>query len=453
MTSNWLPSFGFICRGNNKPRTHNPITTCVNVIRHTSEQIHLPDSRLAALNQLHRFLPVLGQFAANRNRVEPGHGAVSQISPALRHRLLLEEEIVTAALGRFRFSTVEKFVQEIHWRTYWKGWLELRPQVWANYCLRVAWLRNHLDPRVLERVQAVCNGASGVAIMDRFARELLATGYLHNHARMWWAGFFVHVEKLPWELGADFFFRHLLDADAASNTLSWRWVAGLQTPGKTYLPRWSNLEKYCAAEWLRDTAGWERLDDQAVTPAKVSETAALGIQTPPELPTIPAAPPGRWGLWLHEDDCALELGAVQNLRPTAIAAFSPATQVTPWAMSDLRQNHVRRVLQDGNDRAGKHFQRPVATLASSSEASLADWAVAEKLTTILAFAPFVGPVGDQLSAVRESLLQRGIALSLVRREWDAAWFPLAQAGYFPYWEKVKRRLQQNAQPEQELPLD
>ena len=80
--------------------------------------------------------------------------------------------------------------------------------------------------------------------MDRIARELIQTGYLHNHARMWWASFWIHAEGLPWELGADVFFRHLLDADPASNTLSWRWVAGLQTAGKTYLVRLSNLQKY-----------------------------------------------------------------------------------------------------------------------------------------------------------------------------------------------------------------
>ena len=101
--------------------------------------------------------------------------------------------------------------------------------------------------------------------MDRFARELIATGYLHNHARMWWASFWVHVERLPWELGADFFFRHLLDADPASNTLSWRWVAGLQTRGKSYLVRRSNLRRFADPSLLEDESGLERLDDDRVS--------------------------------------------------------------------------------------------------------------------------------------------------------------------------------------------
>ena len=80
-------------------------------------------------------------------------------------------------------------------------------------------------------------GMGPVAVMNGFARELVETGYLHNHSRMWFAGYWVHVARLPWQLGAKFFQDHLLDFDPASNTLSWRWVAGLQTPGKTYLPR------------------------------------------------------------------------------------------------------------------------------------------------------------------------------------------------------------------------
>jgi deoxyribodipyrimidine photo-lyase len=65
-------------------------------------------------------------------------------------------------------------------------------------------------------------------------QELVETGYLHNHARMWFASIWIFTLRLPWELGADFFLRHLLDGDAASNTLSWRWVAGLHTKGKHY---------------------------------------------------------------------------------------------------------------------------------------------------------------------------------------------------------------------------
>ena len=50
--------------------------------------------------------------------------------------------------------------------------------------------------------------------------------------------------ELPWQLGAEFFMQHLYDGDAASNTLGWRWVAGIQTQGKHYLASEWNIKKF-----------------------------------------------------------------------------------------------------------------------------------------------------------------------------------------------------------------
>lgn len=203
-----------------------------------------PFTRDDALARWAAFRPLVKEYAARRNRVEFRHGDVSQLSAALRHRLLTEDEVIRDTLANCSFEAAEKWLQEVCWRRYWKGWLELRPQVWTSWRRRVRELRETLPREVFEKADAVAAGESGVACMDDISRELIETGYLHNHARMWWASFWIHAERLPWELGADFFFRHLLDADPASNTFSWRWVAGLQTPGKTYSVRLSNLEKY-----------------------------------------------------------------------------------------------------------------------------------------------------------------------------------------------------------------
>jgi deoxyribodipyrimidine photo-lyase len=70
-------------------------------------------------------------------------------------------------------------------------------------------------------------GRTGIACFDQWTGELLETGYLHNHARVWFSSIWIFTLRLPWKLGADFFIRFLNDGDSASNTLSWRWVAGL----------------------------------------------------------------------------------------------------------------------------------------------------------------------------------------------------------------------------------
>lgn len=190
-----------------------------------------PSTREAALDRLVDFEKTASRYGRDRNHVVPGHQNVSRLSPAIRHRLLTETEVAKHILHRYAFSTVEKFLQEVYWRRYWKSWLALRPQVWTDY------LRDLDALEVCEAAQKVMAGEGEVEIMNDFAHELVETGYLHNHARMWFAGYWIHAMGLPWQLGADFFYRHLLDADPASNTLSWRWVAGLQTRGKTYLAR------------------------------------------------------------------------------------------------------------------------------------------------------------------------------------------------------------------------
>ena len=176
--------------------------------------VSLPLTRREALASWRAFLPRVTDYAARRNYVEAGHENVSRLSPALRYRLLTEDEIIRDTLEQYSVRTAEKWLQEVCWRRYWKGWLELRPQVWTSWRQRVQERCQIWSTEVLKRSNAVAAGESGVSCMDALARELIETGYLHNHARMWWASFWIHAEHLPWELGADFFYRHRLDADS-----------------------------------------------------------------------------------------------------------------------------------------------------------------------------------------------------------------------------------------------
>ena len=163
---------------------------------------------------------------------------VSELSKFISHRVLFEYDVARRALAQHRPETVDKFIQEVFWRIYWKGWLEHRPAVWNDY---VAFDHHTIPERLFQ--QAV-TGKTGIDCFDYWSAELQNTNYLHNHARMWFASIWIFTLGLPWQAGARFFMQHLFDGDAASNTLGWRWVAGIQTSGKHYVARASNIEQF-----------------------------------------------------------------------------------------------------------------------------------------------------------------------------------------------------------------
>ena len=166
----------------------------------------------------------------------------SCLSPYVTHGVINEVEIINKVLKKHLFSKSEKFIQEVLWRIYWKGWLELRPGVWADYLMSV---KTHREKyKTNKNYLNAIEGNTNIQCFDDWVKELKETNYLHNHARMWFASIWIFTLDLPWELGAEFFLKHLYDGDAASNTLGWRWVAGIQTPGKHYLASEWNIKKF-----------------------------------------------------------------------------------------------------------------------------------------------------------------------------------------------------------------
>ncbi|MEM8952667.1 MAG: FAD-binding domain-containing protein [Verrucomicrobiota bacterium] len=403
--------------------------------------IDFPRCRGDALRALEEWIPCASSYVKKRNFVVPGHPFVSRLSPAVRCRLVLEEEVATLARERFAFSTVEKFVQEVYWRLYWKGWLEMRPGVWRGYRKAVC----ELSGEKIKRATQVMDGRGGLEIMDFFARELIETGYLHNHARMWFAGYWIHVERLPWELGADFFYRHLLDGDPASNTLSWRWVAGLQTPGKTYLPRRGNLEKYLDPSVLEDHRGG--LDQlERVEAFRVSDHVAeidLKARWPSAGVVEGGLLSGRVGLWIHEDDLTIESSPLAEQVVHAALATAPKTLWDKHGYSDRRQAYLVEALGDGARRAADHFGIDVM-VDDRTDCELGDcvfeWAVRERLDSVIALWPFVGPIGDEVAGLGGMLNRHGIGLELRRRESDERILPKAKRGFFAFWKSLSGEL-------------
>jgi len=397
-----------------------------------------PD-RKTGLQRLEAFLPYAGaDYGKRRNEVP---GVVSGLSPYLRHRLLTEDEVVGAVLKRHSFGVAEKFIQEICWRTYWKGWLEMRPWVWSQYLDELQSIRSTMQGESDQNTLLLSaeRGETGLECLDDWVTELRETGYLHNHVRMWFASIWVHTLRLPWQLGADFFMRHLLDGDPASNTLSWRWVCGLQTRGKVYLASAENIQRF--------THG--RYAPHGILAKEAPPVTEASLLTPPLQPAIPPACPDvpiageRTLLLVTEEDLTPESWGIAASDFAGIV-FLDATD-SDSGLTALPKSFKRMALQNTAMRLESGFQCPVAILP------LGDIALPEKAHALLkecratSISVMSNPVGLLRSLIEQQLAnleRRGVLLRRLRRPWDHAFWPNATQGFFKLKEKIPLVLSQ-----------
>lgn len=389
-------------------------------------------SREEALELLNSFLPKAGKSYAEKRNFDLGSGQhkhVSQLSAYIKRRVITEEEVLRKVLSAHSLNAAGKFIDEIFWRTYFKGWLESRPHIWAQYCTDVQHLTHDLQTQsgLRDRWAAACLGETGIDCFDSWAKELAETGYLHNHARMWFASIWVYTLQLPWQLGADFFLRHLLDGDAASNTLSWRWVVGLHSVGKTYLARAENIQRF--------TNGRFAPKGLAQVAPPLNDTAHT---TRPK--TID--PPNRYldghrtGFLLHSED--LNIAHLTHYSDCiASAVYRPIDTNTILVSSPNLLEFNNATL----DAAAKHWK---PNLLNCSDVDTLDailsWALENKLEQIVTpYAP-VGSTSQMLEKMKSLLGNHGIQLTQVMRAYDIISWPYATKGFFKFREKIPKIL-------------
>lgn len=392
-----------------------------------------PATRAEGLNRLEEFLPRAGREYASQRNYDHGPGDrsnVSLLSPWIRYRLVHEAEVVSAVLDHHGAAAADKFIQEVFWRTYWKGWLEMRPSVWYDYQreLRAILEQVDKDARFRRQSERAMRGKTGIECFDFWVQELRETGYLHNHARMWFASIWIFTLKLPWQLGADFLIRHLLDGDAASNTLSWRWVAGLQTPGKFYLAQANNIERY--------TAGRFRHTPQLATAAR-----PLILPDPAPIEPLRQCPPPDdepVALMLCDDDLSLDHPALAHLQVDAIAAVSCQARKSPRPLGRPAHRFGELALHDGLSRAVDRFGAVGNLLKDDDpETAALNWFETTGARQLVApYAP-VGPGRSLLERLQARLEARGQRLVLLQSNWDRKLWPHATRGYFPFKKKLQ----------------
>lgn len=387
-------------------------------------------TREAGLRRLEAFIAQADDYGRLRNYdLGPGKPpAVSGLSPYLRHRLIDEAEVLAAVGALSGERGVDSFVREVFWRSYFKGWLQMRPSVWSEFARErdAALTALDRDPGRRNIYDSACEGKTGIACFDAWSDELRATGYLHNHARMWFASIWIYTLELPWALGADFFYRQLLDGDPASNTLSWRWVCGLHTRGKTYLARRENIRTFTR----------ERFDPEGLAS---------------EAPALDGPPPSAAETSRLPSFQVIDTAGREQPMPTSYSLLVTAEDLLPERVlgpSLIEGASARFVLSGEPPRSPLGTAARVRGFVSSACENTAERLDAQRIeavedalaaggVVVTPFAP-VGPIATAIQAAEE---RSGTRLLRVVRSYDRAAWPHAKAGFFKLSKKIPSLLQ------------
>ncbi|WP_430416059.1 FAD-binding domain-containing protein [Parasphingorhabdus sp.] len=392
-------------------------------------KIHQP-TRAAGLERLADFTAQAGfNYAHKRNfdygpeadvEADPWRDNVSRLSPYIRHKLLTEQELIEAVIKVHGSQKADKFITEILWRGYFRGWLEQRPEVWADYvtgrddALR-AMQKLGSQRKIYEQA---LESRTGIDCFDFWMKELIDTGYLHNHARMWFASIWIFTLKLPWQIGADLFLQHLRDGDAASNVLSWRWVAGLHTKGKSYQATKENIVQFTDGRFTAIGLA------QEFVPLVESKSYKFRPLKVPPAPPAAAA----FALLVHEEDCHPESLTLPG-KPALLIGVSGPDGKSPKGVADPVREFAQGAVTDALTRGSDHFGcESVMWNKGQKLADVMKTAGIERL--IVPWLP-TGPLKDAIG--REV---NGCNPRWVMRNYDAAIWPLAKAGFFPVKKKA-----------------
>ena len=375
-----------------------------------------PYSREHVLKNFERYSSNELRFYSRKRNFDLGspHKDVSKLSPYLRRRLLSENEVLKVALREHTPSSLEKFIQEIFWRTYWRGWLERRPDVYQDY--------------LNSKNEADFAGKTGIKCFDHWTEELIETGYLHNHARMWYASIWIFTLRKSWFSGANFFKDHLLDWCPASNTLGWRWVAGLQTRGKIYSAKADNIKLFTNNRFFPKG----ELNESPVFDDDIWKTYESASDTSYENRTFPTYED--IGLVINKNDLTLNhYLSDKQIKFEGCIFHDPEYQNSKSA--SVRKFECGLIDQLCLELKNFHF--------CQSKKALTDWAKSKKLKCLIFPFETVGNKYFMENSFISELWSRDIEPIFYMRDWDRYAFPHASKGFFPFKKNISDLLAQN----------
>ena len=385
--------------------------------------------RKSALNILEDFIDTkLHNYESKRNYDygPSAHENVSLLSPYIRHRIITEEEVIAKAINKFPLPKIEKYIQEVFWRTYWKGWLELRPKVWTDYQELV----EKYD--INQEYERIISLNTGIDCFDSWTQELLETNYLHNHARMWYASIWIHTLKLPWSLGADLFLNNLLDGDPASNTLSWRWVAGIQTRGKSYLAKDWNIQKFTKNRFKPKETDFSAIPaeidyiDYKMNSIKFHEANKFDW--------------GQSGLLVTSEDMHV-LSSNRIDFPLQNAYILALTDTEKANYSKNVSNFKQAISLSTKELLSAHIQDiEIQSMDLDQIEQITLWAQQKNIKNIITLACPCGHVRDFINILKNELKKESINIIKIYRDYDMKYWNLASGSFFNFFKKAIKKI-------------
>ena len=333
---------------------------------------------------------------------------VSCLSPYISHRLINEYEISKKVLSKHPYQKVEKYIQEIYWRVYWKGWLELRPKVWDDFTEDL----NTIEES--ENYYLAINGQTKIECFNDWVKEIKEYNYLHNHARMWFASIWIFTLGLPWQKGAEFFMKYLLDGDAASNTLSWRWVGGLQTKGKHYLAQSWNISKFLNKKYqnieLRENV-LPLIDNREY---KISP---IEIQTNNSKNEY---------LIVFENDLSIESFKIKDYKKIYFILLDNKSRLLKLDTKVL--NYKKNIIKDHIKEIDDSF-----VLINKNETE-------ELLESVKSFDIVYPSIGENMSFIKKKVKEKKLNLNFITRDEDIFCWNFSNKGYFNFKSNIPKIL-------------
>jgi len=333
---------------------------------------------------------------------------VSCLSPYISHRLINEYEISKKVLSKHPYQKVEKYIQEIYWRVYWKGWLELRPKVWADFIEDL----NIIEES--ENYHLAINGKTKIECFNDWVKEIKEYNYLHNHTRMWFASIWVFTLGLPWQKGAEFFMKYLLDGDAASNTLSWRWVGGLQTKGKHYLAQSWNISKFLNKKYQNIELKENALPLIDSREYKISPIEIIKNDSKNEY------------LIVFENDLSTENLKIKNYKKIYFVLLDNKSRLLKLDLKVL--NYKKNIMKDKLNEINDNFE-----LINENE-------IEQLLENIKNFDIIYPSIGENMTFLKKMVKEKNLVINFVARDEDIFCWNFSNKGYFNFKSNIPKIL-------------